>query len=355
MNYTKLLNEILMKNGRSVKLNKKYLMVFVSLFFSTSTTLHATECYELFKKACDETKRYNNGWVSGHACNGNKTQVSKSVFDEYDKAKEYLTKTIRDQELKNAQYFLSNAKKGGRGAEQEFEICTIFERDKYFETGLKPVLNDSSNQASSSGSSSSQPSSSSSSSQTNSSSSNNQSSSSDSRNQSNQSSTNNSNTSSQNQTSSQSNAVQTQTDAYSDLNMGPEQEVLVREAARTYSTKTAAFEASHKGLKRKHSKDDEASRCLIMDASQITNTCDYKVEFMFCAYNPDQNAFKSAFEIAAAFDCEKRQMGMIGIRAMGKAAGTLNADAIYVFGCKDPSLPSDVTYERGRGLSGWCQ
>ena len=147
----------------------------------------------------------------------------------------------------------------------------------------------------------------------------------------------------------------TESTSSSGLNMKPEQAAIVNEASQTYATKTAAFEESHKGLKRKHNKEDEASRCLIMDGRQIANTCDYRVEYIFCAYNPDQKAFKAAFEMAAAFDCEKRQMGMQGAAPRKKQAGTFTSEAVYIFGCKDPSLPSGVTYERGRGLSGWCE
>lgn len=165
----------------------------------------------------------------------------------------------------------------------------------------------------------------------------------------NQSSSSNSSTQSNQQSGSNS------TNSNSGSNLKPEQTEFVNEAAQTYATKTAAFEESHKGLKRTHNKGDEASRCLKMDGRQITNTCDFRVGYIFCAYNPDQKAFKAAFEMAAAFDCEKRQMGMQGAAPRKKQAGTFTSEAVYIFGCKDPSLPSGVTYERGRGLSGWCE
>lgn len=174
---------------------------------------------------------------------------------------------------------------------------------------------------------------------------------------SNQQSANNqsSSSSSESPNSSSQQNKSTSNDSRNGLNMKPQQAGLVNEASQTYETKTAAFEESHKGIKRTHNKGDEASRCLKMDGRQIANTCDFRVEYIFCAYNPDQKAFKAAFEMAAAFDCEKRQMGMQGAAPRKKQAGTFTSDAVYIFACKDPSLPAGVTYERGRGLSGRCE
>jgi hypothetical protein len=160
------------------------------------------------------------------------------------------------------------------------------------------------------------------------------------------------NTSSSNQSTQQGNANANGVD--NGLNMSPEQTAFVNQATQMYATKTAAFNESHQGLKRTHNQRDEATKCLAMKGTQIVNTCDFKLEYMFCAYKPDQKAFRAAFEMAAAFDCDKGSIGMAGMSAKSMAAGTFTADVIYVFGCKEPSMPTGVTYQRGRGLSGWC-
>ena len=208
--------------------------------------------------------------------------------------------------------------------------------------GSSKQANSSSNQSSNSGSSSQ------SDNKANRQSANNQSSS----NSNNQTNASSSSASSQNQSNPQGNS--SNSDSNTGLSMKPEQEVLVNNATQKYASESAAFEASHKGLKRTHNKEDEASRCLVIENRKIKNTCDFRVEYTFCAYKPNLKAFSAAFEMAAAFDCEQRKFGSAGISAKRIDAGTYTAEVVYVFGCKDPSHPTGVTYERGRGLSGRC-
>ena len=339
MNYTKLLNALMMKNGLKIKLHRKYFIALALLsLLGISTTSQATECFEKFRNMCVKNKGKIN-WV-GFNCSDSESQLSNKIYDFYDETKSEWPESVLDDYIIREQRGLNIRKSGGGDySEDEFSVCFRQEQKKYYQTGKRPSSNASSNQSSSSGSSSQ---------------SNQKANRQSANNQSNQNSSNKPQPDPMGEMGDILGGV-TESKSSSGLNMKPEQAAIVNEASQTYATKTAAFEESHKGLRRTHNKEDEASRCLKMDGRQITNTCDYRVEYIFCAYNPDQNAFKAAFEMAAAFDCEKRQMGMQGVRPKGKQAGTFTAEAVFVFGCKDPSLPAGVTYERGRGLSGRCE
>lgn len=77
-----------------MKFYKINLVAFVLLFTSSiSTTLHATECYELLRKACVRDKG-NLEWL----CKlGSKSEVSNALYADYDKNKEYWKITDKDK------------------------------------------------------------------------------------------------------------------------------------------------------------------------------------------------------------------------------------------------------------------
>ena len=338
----------MLKNRLNVKLHRVYLIAFISLFLLiTSTKLLATECYDEFRKSCIEDEGIP--YISDNFdCNMNEQQFSKAMYDNFDSIT-YIA-SIEESIAAEKRGIKGREIRGGEAYSFKFGVCYYETLKKYRQTGLRPNSNKASSQSSNSGSSN-QPnagSSSQSDNKANRQSANNQSSS----NSNNQTNASSSSASSQNQSNPQGNS--SNSDSNTGLSMKPEQEVLVNTAAQKYASESTAFEASHKGLKRTHNKEDEASRCLVIENRKIKNTCDFRVEYTFCAYKPNLKAFSAAFEMAAAFDCEQRKFGSAGISAKRIDAGTYTAEVVYVFGCKDPSHPTGVTYERGRGLSGRC-
>ena len=322
-----------------MKLNKKYLLA-VLIILEIQLAFGVNFTYAICEKELSEECKYGSDPADCIAnSQTNAKKAIKEMIETY--SKEELTQQYNHyvSEIRN------NKQYGGQPfTEYQLKVMALYVcqykealqlKDSPTQAGSSNQNNSSSNSAESKQSKSNQQNTNSQSNQSN--------------------NTNNSNTSSQNQSNSQSNSGQTGTDTYSDLNMSPEQALLVREAAQTYTAKNAAFEESHRGLKRTHNKEDEATRCLKMEGRKLKNICDIRVEYIFCAYKPSQKAFDSSFfEMAAAFDCERSKMGRGGIPPKGNAAGSFTAERVYVLACKDPSRPSGVTYERGRGLSGRC-
>lgn len=345
-NLTKLLDNLTMN------LNKNYFLplttLLIHVFFGINFTYAACE-----KEVSDYCRHSDSG--------GNSDFYSGCVKAQENTIEEEVERVLREEESKTENKTAARAEarrrlidsinyaERGMGEKNPrfriisvMQFCQLKESLNLFDSRNqgKPAYSETVSNQSSSSSASSQ-----SNNQANRQSANNQSSS----NAYNQS---NHNTSNQPQSNAQSNA--SNGNSNTGLSMKPEQEVLVNTASQKYASESAAFEASHKGLKRTHNKEDEASRCLVTENRKIKNTCDYRVEYTFCAYKPNLKAFSAAFEMAAAFDCEQRKFGSAGISAKRVDAGTYTAEAVYVFGCKDPSLPRGVTYERGRGLSGRC-
>jgi len=98
-----------------------------------------------------------------------------------------------------------------------------------------------------------------------------------------------------------------------------------------------------------------ASSCVILDPEPsyyggFVNTCDYRVEFRFCAFRPDKEAWTEAF------DCEKTAGGTELIEPRQHlAAHTKNAQMIYWGGCRFPKgSPTDFEFRQGEGYQFRC-
>ena len=156
---------------------------------------------------------------------------------------------------------------------------------------------------------------------------------------------NNSNSSSQNTANRQqgsSNNVE------SNGNQTPSQQV-----ANYASQNLSAYDNKYQGKGRKHNADAEALRCLRFDPKrkQIFNDCDYRVEALFCAINPDSNSIH-AFEMAPYFNCESNSIGMWPVSGKSAMVGRFTAYNVAVFACKKPSIPPAKFNRDSKSFSG---
>lgn len=139
-----------------MKFNKKYFLAIftalgIQITFGVSTS-YATECYKKFRKMCVE----NNGKHSDMQfnCNDSELQLSNKLFDHYDEKKGEWTLTDLDNYISDEQRRIKIAKSNGRNySQEEFSTCRYQEQKKYYQTGLRPSSNTSSNQTIRSGSS----------------------------------------------------------------------------------------------------------------------------------------------------------------------------------------------------------
>lgn len=120
-----------------------------------------------------------------------------------------------------------------------------------------------------------------------------------------------------------------------------------------YAEKTAAYEQKYQGRGKKHNLDADANRCISVKGRKVLNNCDFPVEVVFCAINPDPNS-KHAFEMANGFDCARNSKGMWGISARSPLMGVFTAERVTVFACKKPSLPGAEYDHQKQVLVGRC-
>ena len=127
-----------------------------------------------------------------------------------------------------------------------------------------------------------------------------------------------------------------------------------RNSVRSYSSQqTIAYQQKYKGRGKKHNLDAVANRCIKTKGQKVLNTCDFNVEVVFCAVNPDPNS-KHAFEMANGFDCARNSKGMWGISANDALMGVFTAESVNVFACKKPSLPGAEVDHQTMTLVGRC-
>lgn len=152
------------------------------------------------------------------------------------------------------------------------------------------------------------------------------------------------------QSSSSSNGAST--NQQSQQNSSPEE--IERSNVKNYTAhQTAAYQDKYKGRGKKHNIDAEASRCISVKGRKVLNNCDYPVEAVFCAINPDPDS-KHAFEMANGFDCARNSKGMWGISARSPLMGVFTAERVTVFACKKPSLPGAEYDHQKQTLVGRC-
>ena len=127
-------------------------LIATVLLFSLgiSTTSQATECYDLLRKACI-TDKGNIRWLCELS---SESEVSDTLFSDYDKYKKYWEKSDIDVAKESYQRSYRNCPQCRN--EAEFNLCSALEKDRYYRTGIRPNSNSSSNQTSNSGSSSNQ-------------------------------------------------------------------------------------------------------------------------------------------------------------------------------------------------------
>lgn len=117
-----------------------------------------------------------------------------------------------------------------------------------------------------------------------------------------------------------------------------------------------AYDLKYQGVGKKHNPDAEASRCLkfIPERKQIFNECDYNVEALFCAINPDPNSTTHAFEIAPYFNCDRNSIGMWPVSSKSALMGRFTAESAALFACKKPSIPGAKFNRDSKSFSGRC-
>jgi len=100
----------------------------------------------------------------------------------------------------------------------------------------------------------------------------------------------------------------------------------------------------------------DATQCISIDPEQkgfggFINSCDYQVQFNFCAYRPKKDAWTEAF------DCEKTNGGAELAQPQQRiAAHTNHAETIHWVGCRFPEgSPVDVKFVPAQGLMFRCQ
>ena len=111
-----------------------------------------------------------------------------------------------------------------------------------------------------------------------------------------------------------------------------------------YAEKTAAYEQKNQGRGKKHNHGAVANQCIKTKGRKVLNICDFDVEAVFCAVNPDPNSIH-AFEMANGLDCARNSIGMWPILARKPLSGVFTAESVSVFACKKPSYPSGAVYD----------
>ena len=113
---------------------------------------------------------------------------------------------------------------------------------------------------------------------------------------------------------------------------------------------------ARQGKRKTHDPAAEAHGCLsLTNGSKLlggfTNSCGYKVDFIFCNYKPKQGSW------ADTVDCEKGRNGIGGwmVGPYGKSTDHTNRNGTtYWFACKSPAFAIDGEYVPGQGLLGRC-
>jgi len=126
---------------------------------------------------------------------------------------------------------------------------------------------------------------------------------------------------------------------------------------RSYTSQNLnAYDNKYQGRGKKHNPDAEASRCLkfIPERKQIFNECDYNVEALFCAINPDPNSTTHAFEMAPYFNCDTNSIGMWPVSSKSPLMGRFTAESAALFACKKPSIPGAKFNRDSKSFSGRC-
>ena len=128
--------------------------------------------------------------------------------------------------------------------------------------------------------------------------------------------------------------------------------------------KVAAYSSQHLGAYnekyqdrgKKHNSDAEASKCLRFDTGrkQILNDCDFAVEALFCAINPNNPNSIHAFEMAPYFNCAENSIGMWPVGGKSPLIGKFSSESVAMFACKKPSIPGAKYNHDSKSFSGRC-
>lgn len=129
-----------------------------------------------------------------------------------------------------------------------------------------------------------------------------------------------------------------------------------QQVAKYASQNLSVYDSKYQGKGKKHNPDAEASRCMRFDPKrkQIFNDCDYSVEALFCAINPDPNSTTHAFEMAPYFDCDSNSTGMWSVSSKSALMGRFSAESVALFACKKPSYPGAKFNRDSKSFSGRC-
>jgi hypothetical protein len=108
------------------------------------------------------------------------------------------------------------------------------------------------------------------------------------------------------------------------------------------------------GYRKTHDPDNEAHDCLMhaKESKQFggfTNSCNYKVDFLYCNYKPKPGSG------ADIVDCQKGKMGSLTIGAKSQTDDHTNKNGeTYWFACKSPARAVDGEFVEGKGISARC-
>jgi hypothetical protein len=118
----------------------------------------------------------------------------------------------------------------------------------------------------------------------------------------------------------------------------------------------ARADQARQGKRKTHDPAAEASQCLSLsnDGAMFggfTNSCNYKVEYIFCNYQPKDGSW------ADSFNCQKKNgIGAWQVGANGKSVDHTNRNGMtYWFACKSPAWPLDAEFTEGQGISARCR
>ena len=109
-----------------------------------------------------------------------------------------------------------------------------------------------------------------------------------------------------------------------------------------------------RGMRKTHDPDNEAHDCLMhaKESKQFggfTNSCNYKVDFLYCNYKPKPGSG------ADIVDCQKGKMGSLTIGAKSQTDDHTNKNGeTYWFACKSPARAVDGEFVEGKGISARC-
>ena len=117
-----------------------------------------------------------------------------------------------------------------------------------------------------------------------------------------------------------------------------------------------AYDEKYQNRGKKHNSDAEASKCLRFDTGrkQILNDCDFAVEALFCAINPNNPNSIHAFEMAPYFNCAENSIGMWPVGGKSPLIGKFSSDSVVMFACKKPSIPGAKYNHDSKSFSGRC-